>query len=398
MLTRTRISALCLLLSMGLATPAHARAGIEVPTKADGNAVLSFFRLPASLAGTPQHYVPVSSVSSGCMNPCSTEDFSSDKNGSSVAYGVRPNVPSLPDAATLQGEYVVNIFHSDTFAQQANATVKVGTRNYYGSNPAPLRVISRPLSDSEWLRTYEGPGNNGHKEPTCHAVGGVQYRGIVVIATVDNYRAIATPNTIACTAEAAWVLRMMSALYPRSIAFLARSFHAAPVLPTLTPAQQARNKALHLELAYWGNFTAPCNRDVMTLAQELSAHTYSSLDTLSGNGLYVEPECAEAVRAIYPSSPESAPGTPVPGYLVAPLLSDTNISTFLRLQDAVGRAMLADESFARAVGTYAQQARDAGPDLPHDVRQQLLAYIPGLKSAELHAQSVIQAIEREWRA
>jgi len=200
------------------ATEAVAEASprpVATPSRADSSISLSYFRLPASVAG-PSHFFE----GEGGGNPTQPADSyipSRNKNASGVyQYGVIPKIPSA--AGFVHGEYAVTIYRTVDAARQANAhernTARDDSKAFDPLSIARVAVVA----DNEWLRGRSATrGGNLY----CVASGGVRYKNVRAFVLIQDFKSVTPSGYIPCTTEDRWVTRaMLKTLYPTLVTYV----------------------------------------------------------------------------------------------------------------------------------------------------------------------------------
>lgn len=183
---------------------------------------LSYFRLPANVTG-PSHFF--ASDGGGPQVP-PADSFTSPQTLAELGtyeYGVTPNVPGItPNAPTasndVQAYYEAVIYKTVDAARAANAENRDGAVDGSGRPLAPLS-IARLLNDNEWLRASHTANSPGHL--FCLVTGGVRYQNVRLYAFIQNSASAAFSGALPCTQEGRWTTRVMRALYPKAIAYVA---------------------------------------------------------------------------------------------------------------------------------------------------------------------------------
>ncbi len=207
------VATICLLGTM--AAPA-------VATRAAANPPLSFFRLPASVAGRPAFYDQLAEggACDASNDHCHATGTSATANCSTQAapipcvfydYGATPNIGE-PGAA---GAYGATIFASASVAQRYNRDARDGAAQLtQDGQTAPLLPIANPVDAvTEWLR---GVAKKNGTSTLCVASGGVRYNAIMLNANIENFHSTMLPGSYPCSAEYHWVTRVLGALYARA--------------------------------------------------------------------------------------------------------------------------------------------------------------------------------------
>jgi len=142
----------------------------------------------------------------------------------------------------------------------------------------------------------------------------------------------------------------------------------------------------------------PCSQEASALYNELSKHTYSSLDALASDAQPVVDDCNYAEAAVFPIYANRVPASPPPppAYITAPLENSANAPAFHKLISAVEQAVGADESLASDIQVQVYTYRNVGPDFPSNARQYLLDENGPIVTAAQHAQDVLHQLEQDW--
>ena len=181
----------------------------------------SYYHLPASVAGKPAFYGGEGGVCDKSNDYCKKTDtvgnYKCGRAGApevhcqSYQYGVAANVRTQHNRP--YSKYEVAIYPSSVTAQQANSDGRVGAARDDGGHPIPRIAIAQPLNQEEWLygKALDGAATD------CIMSGGVRYQNVVLFAYVTDQGSITPPGAKTCELESRWVLRVLSALYARTV-------------------------------------------------------------------------------------------------------------------------------------------------------------------------------------
>lgn len=175
---------------------------------------VSFFQLPASIAGKS---APSVREGTGCSGPCPPlSRYQSGVNGAPNAF-VYDVAPPLPTKAFVNGIYMVTIYKTIDGARAANLAARDKANPPWLIDDQASRLpISQPVADNEWLRGYQSPVSPQNGMRDCYAVAGVRYATVLMFAQVDAYNSVTPPGYVTCQTSYKWSTRVLAALYMRA--------------------------------------------------------------------------------------------------------------------------------------------------------------------------------------
>lgn len=197
-----------------------------------GRVPLSFFRVPAAVAGQPHPYH--GGEGGGPMSP-SVESYyiATGEAGrpQTYDYGVTPNVPG----GEATGRYIVTIYKPGAGAVPQTVSGQHSAGVTDAGVPIPFLPIAHPVSPQERLSGLEFQGHSGHIG--CMASASVTYRNVTIEVDIENFGSVAQARTRHCAAEYRWATRVASALYKKATAYSAHPHRTSTVEALFYPTQ-----------------------------------------------------------------------------------------------------------------------------------------------------------------
>lgn len=187
-----------------------------------------YFHLPSAVAGAPAFYA---GEGGGRCDLSNANCTLTDQRGTDVCvtggeardgcygymYGVKASVPSRSSDGPYSF-YAVGIYPTVARAQTANRSKRDGSSRDEGGGAVPFQTIAQPLAANEWLR---GKVIAGTTDTSCYTLGGVRYENVVMLARVVIHGTVTAAGDHRCAATYRWVARVLAALYPRAVAYVA---------------------------------------------------------------------------------------------------------------------------------------------------------------------------------